>query len=95
MVKMHFLYDPCNEYYAYASNLEKVDVEAHYPYRWNIENCLAKNMVDTVTSSTSMAYLLLLETISLILANLWKLLVKTIQVRQLPLKLLKECWEAS
>ncbi len=78
VVKMHFRYDQGNEYNVYASNLEDIDIEAHYPYRWNIENCLkAKNMVDAVTSSTSMAYRLLLETISLILANLWKLLVKT------------------
>ncbi|WP_158308476.1 transposase [Methanocella conradii] len=80
VVKMHFQYDPCNEYYAYVSNIEDVMVKVHYPYRWNIENCLAKNMVDAVTSSTSMAYRLLLETISLILANLWKLLVKTMPV---------------
>ncbi len=78
MVKMHFQYDPDNEYYAYVSNLAEIDIKAHYPYRWNIENCLkTKNMVDAITSSTSMAYRLLLETISLILANLWKLLVKT------------------
>jgi hypothetical protein len=78
IVKMHFQYDQDNEYYAYVSNLAEVDIRAHYPYRWDIENCLkAKNMVDAVTSSTSMAYRLLLETISLILANLWKLLVKT------------------
>ncbi|AFC99977.1 hypothetical protein Mtc_1224 [Methanocella conradii HZ254] len=80
VVKMHFQYDPGNEYKLYVSNLEDVNIEAHYPYRWNIESCLAKNMVDAVTSSTSMAYQILLKTISLILANLWKLLVKTMLV---------------
>jgi hypothetical protein len=80
-VKMYFQYDPDNEYYAYVCNREDINIEGHYPYRWNIENCLkVKNMVDAVTSSTSMAYRLLLETVSLILANLWKLLVKTASI---------------
>lgn len=77
-VKMHFKYDPENEYYAYVSNLKGITVEDHFPYRWNIENCFkTKNTVDAVTSSTSLSYRLLLETISLILANLWKMMVKT------------------
>lgn len=80
-VRMHFEYDPDNEYYAYVSNLEEIAVKDHYPYRWNIENCFKiKNMVDAVTSSTRLSYRILLETISLIIANLWKLLVKTMNV---------------
>lgn len=81
MVKMHFEPDPDNEYYAYVSNLEDIAIKDHYPFRWNIENCFKiKNMVDAVTSSTSLSYRILLETISLIIANLWKLLVKTTNI---------------
>jgi len=79
-IYMHLMPDEENEYYAYASNLKNIRVQEHYPLRWNTENLFkTKNVTKPVTSTTHESFRLLLFTITLILASLWKLLVRSKQ----------------
>lgn len=76
-VYMYLVPHPEDEYHVYVSDLPDLHIEEHYPNRWNIENLFKiKNMVKPVTSTTSESFRLLLITIALILASLWKLLVR-------------------
>ncbi len=62
----------------YASNNPLLPVEEHYPLRWGIENLFkTKNGLGPVTSTTHDSFRLLLFTLTLIVASLWKLLVRT------------------
>jgi hypothetical protein len=84
-VDVHFLADKDYEYTSYYSNIavpdDKTDtLLAVYKIRWNIENQFKKkNEVQAKTSSPSPSYRLLLETISYLLCNLWRLIVNTVQ----------------
>ncbi|WP_230743376.1 transposase [Methanooceanicella nereidis] len=77
-------------YYAYISNIETPPgmewiLDMIYRGRWNIEvNFKVKKVVKPTTSSKNPAYRILLETISLILANLWKQL--EIRITDRPLR---------
>lgn len=75
-VNMYLEPDENDEYHAYVSNLKKVLIKDHYPFRWNIENAF-KTMITLkpVTSTTHESFRILLMTLSLILASLWKFLV--------------------
>jgi hypothetical protein len=67
-----------DEYRVYASNNPGLAVEEHYPLRWGIENLFkTKNELGPVTSTTHESFRLLLFVLTLILASLWKLLVRT------------------
>jgi hypothetical protein len=67
-----------DEYRVYASNNPDLAVEEHYPLRWGIENLFkTKNELGPVTSTTHESFRLLLFTLTLIVASLWKLLVRT------------------
>lgn len=77
-IYLHLTPDPEDEYHPYASNLQDIKIEEHYPYRWNEENLFKlKNCVKPTTSTTHDSFRLLLFTITLILASLWKLLVRS------------------
>lgn len=84
-VDVYFTADEKYEYTSYFSNIavpENMidDAIAVYKIRWNIENQFKKKKeVQAKTSSPSPSYRLLLETISHVLCNLWRLLVKTVQ----------------
>lgn len=79
-VRLRFKEDPVDRYHAYVSNSTYGLDE--YRRRNNIETLFKmKNQVHARTSSPNPAYRLLLETISLILTNLWKQLVEKKQVR--------------
>jgi hypothetical protein len=79
-VYMHLVPDPVDEYHAYASSTSNVNVKEHYPFRWNVENLFKTfNNVKAVTSTTNESFRLLLFTIGLVLASLWKLLVRSRQ----------------
>lgn len=83
---VYFQEDPVFEYNSFFTNLDAPDVEAlarRYAKRGNIENNIkAKNQVKAKTSSTHLQYRLFLETISLLLTNLWRYLVSTIQLEE-------------
>jgi len=83
---VYFQEDPVFEYNSFFTNLAVEDVETlagRYSRRGNIENNIkAKKHVKARTSSTHLQYRLFLETISLILTNLWRYLVATIQQRE-------------
>lgn len=67
-----------DEYRVYASNNPLLPVEEHYPLRWGIENLFkTKNGLGPVTSTTHDSFRLLLFVLTLIVASLWKLLVRT------------------
>lgn len=78
-----FQEDPVFEYNSFFTNLAVSSVEVlatRYAKRGNIENNIkAKNRVKPRTSSTHLRYRLFLQTISLVLANLWRYLNTTIQ----------------
>lgn len=79
-IYMHLIPDLEDEYHAYASNLKDINVVEHYRMRWNEENLFKlKNCVKPQTSTTHDSFRLLLFVISLILASLWKLLVRSRQ----------------
>ena len=79
-IYLHLIPDPDDEYHPYASNLKDIKIKEHYPHRWNEENLFkSKNCVKPVTSTTHDSFRLLLFTITLILASLWKLLVRSRQ----------------
>jgi hypothetical protein len=79
-IYLHLVQDPEDEYHPYASNRKDLKIEEHYPLRWNEENLFkSKNCVKPVTSTTRDSFRLLLFTITLILASLWKLLVRSRQ----------------
>lgn len=79
-VYMHLLPHPSDEYHAYACSREDINVKEHYPFRWNEENMFkVLNCLKPVTSTTHESFRLLLFTISLILASLWKFLVRSKQ----------------
>jgi IS4 transposase len=77
-----FQEDPVFEYNSFFTNLDVPDVEVlarRYAKRGNIENNIkAKNHVKARTSSVHLQYRLFLETISLVLANLWRYMTVTI-----------------
>lgn len=81
-----FQWDPVFEYNSFFTNLDIGDVEqlaTRYAKRGNIENNIkAKNRVKARTSSTHLQYRLFLQTISLILANLWRYLNATIRSQE-------------
>jgi len=75
-VNMYLEPHPDDEYHAYTSDLKDIIIDEHYPFRWNIENQFrTKQMVKPVTSTTHESFRVLLITIALILACLWKILV--------------------
>lgn len=80
---VYFQEDPEFEYNSFFTNLDTEDVEilaTRYAKRGNIENNIkAKNRVKPRTSSTHLQYRLVLQTISLILANLWRYMNLVIQ----------------
>jgi hypothetical protein len=79
-VYMHLVPHPMDEYHAYASSRKDVNVKEYYPFRWNEENLFKTlNSLKPLTSTTHESFRLLLFTISLILASLWKLLVRSKQ----------------
>ncbi len=84
-VNVYFLEDKNFEYTSYYSNIVLQDDEtgmilAWYKIRWNIENQFKKKkQVQPKTSSPNPSYRLLLETISYLLSNLWRLIVNTVQ----------------
>jgi Transposase DDE domain. len=84
-VNVYFLTDEDYEYTSYYSNMAVSDNETDdalsiYKIRWNIENQFKKkNEVQAKTSSPSPSYRLLLETISYLLCNLWRLIVNIVQ----------------
>lgn len=83
-----FQEDPEFEYNSYFTNhkINEKDVEQlalRYAKRGNIENNIkAKNHVKPRTSSTHLQYRFLLQTISLILTNLWRYLVITLRLQE-------------
>ncbi|WP_230743378.1 transposase [Methanooceanicella nereidis] len=79
-VNIHLVAYPEEEYRAYVSDLTDRGIEERYTYRWNIENLFkVMKWLKPVTSTTRESFRLLLTTIALILASLWKLLVITKQ----------------
>jgi hypothetical protein len=77
-VSLHLVPDEEYEYRAYASNNPSLVAEEHYPLRWGIENLFkTKNGLDPVTSTTHESFRLLLFVLTLIVASLWKLLIRT------------------
>jgi IS4 transposase len=76
-VYMHFVPSLEDEYHVLVSNRKDVQARDVYRYRWGEEN-LFKTMesVRPVTSTVHESFRLLLFTVSLILASLWKLLVR-------------------
>jgi Transposase DDE domain len=67
-----------DEYRVYASNDPSLPVEEHYPLRWGIENLFkTKNGLGPVTSTVHDSFRLLLFVLTLIVASLWKLLIRT------------------
>lgn len=77
-VYMHFVPSMEDEYHVLASNKGDIQARDVYRYRWGEEN-LFKTLecLRPVTSTTHESFRLLLFTISLILASLWKLLVRS------------------
>lgn len=81
-VHLYFKDDPKREYVAVISNRETSPEEIlmlfeTYRMRWNIENNFKMdNNFMAKTCSKNPAYRLLLETIALLLANLWKIIQK-------------------
>ncbi len=77
-VYMHFVPSLEDEYHVLASNDKNIQAREVYRYRWGAEN-LFKTLecLRPVTSTTHESFRLLLFTISLILASLWKLLVRS------------------
>jgi IS4 transposase len=77
-VYMHFVPSREDEYHVLASNEKDIQAREVYRYRWGEEN-LFKTLecLRPVTSTTHESFRLLLFTISLILASLWKLLVRS------------------
>jgi hypothetical protein len=79
-VNLHMIPYEDNEYRVYASNNLSLPVEEYYPLRWGIENLFkTKNGLGPVTSTTHDSFRLLLFTLTLIVASLWKLLIRTKQ----------------
>lgn len=76
-VSLHMAPHGDNEYRVYASNNPGLPVEEQYPLRWGIENLFkTKNGLGPVTSTTHDSFRILLLTLTLIIASLWKLLVR-------------------
>ena len=91
-VYMHFVPSQEDEYHLLVSNNRDVQAHEVYRYRWAEEN-LFKTMecLKPLTSTVHESFRLLLFTISLILASLWKLLIRSKQhktVRQFKKQLL-------
>lgn len=77
-VYMHFVPNPKYEYTVLASNKKNVQAREVYRYRWGEENLFKTlKQLKPVTSTTHESFRLLLFTVSLILASLWKLLVRS------------------
>lgn len=77
-VNLHIHPSKDNECQVYASNDPGLPAEEYYPLRWGIENLFkTKNGLGPITSTTHDSFRLLLFVLTLIVASLWKLLVRS------------------